>query len=76
MTTIELKDSETAIVIDKDSHVSVYIPNLDSNEDTECPANTILAAALSKAIEDKDPHITAIIGKFLKLVTPEEYNMP
>lgn len=76
MTTIELKDSETAIVIDKDSHVSLYIPSIDENDDSECSANTILATALSKAIEDKDPHITAIIGKFLKLVTPEEYNMP
>lgn len=74
MTTIELKESEVAIIIDKDSHASAYIPNM--KDDEECPANTILATALCKAIEDKDLHITAIIGKFLKLVTPEEYNMP
>lgn len=77
MTRIDLKDTEVAIVLDEESNASAYIPKaIEESEDVECPKNTLLVAALCMAINNKDPHITAIIGNFLKLATPEEYNKP
>lgn len=64
-TQLELKDDECAIVLKGDGSCECIVP-LPTDPNAIVSDNTILAAAVATAVKNKDSHITAIVGNFMK----------
>lgn len=71
-TQITLQDDECALVISAPDKATAYVPEI-KDENAKAPQSMVLTAALLVAIKNQNPHITAIIGNFMK---DAEYTRP